>query len=347
MPFTIEEIQHTGLGQLSQQELKSAIEAFNGFEQLFEKTWVDNYFKGMQSRYFVLDLIQAWNDWKQISDLPKANEIIPRWKSGLYEHGVKSELRILAYLRKSKLDIELFPPVNNRLADARIKLPTKKWTYVEISRRHFSKTHIQAQFILTELSAAAAKVKVGRHGKIGIKREITKNQVAEIKKWLENLQAEPAYFKDIAVFHTTGIETGGADPGDLSTLFVKTPRRFGTNFKSDNGQIVHKGTAILHTEDVGAKEMLESEAKQLPKNESGIIVLDLTHVVDGVKEWEPLILNRFKPSINTRISGVILSSTFLTQNGPETTGKFLKNPYAKIPISQDLIEILNSYFNKQ
>jgi hypothetical protein len=49
MVYEIDEIKTLGLDQLSEQELDSAAESLNGFEALFGKEWVDQFFRGGQA----------------------------------------------------------------------------------------------------------------------------------------------------------------------------------------------------------------------------------------------------------------------------------------------------------
>lgn len=101
-----------------------------------------------------------------------------------------------------------------------------------------------------------------------------------------------------------------------------------------------RGTACLGISDEGAEELLKTEAAQLPSDKSGVVVLDVSTVVGGHREWVPLIQRRLQPTINTRISAVVLLETTLAKEGPLTNGQVLINPYSRNRITGEAAGLL-------
>jgi hypothetical protein len=92
--------------------------------------------------------------------------------------------------------------------------------------------------------------------------------------------------------------------------------------------------------DSGAQELLEAEARQLPIDAPGVVVLDVSGVVGGHKHWVPLIQRRLQPKINTRISAVVVLDRALAKEGPRVEGQVIVNQHARNPLPRAGIERL-------
>jgi hypothetical protein len=332
MLYPIDEIKSLGLDQLSDRELEAAIDSLNGFSALFGKGWVNEFFHGGQSHCFVLALNQLWFQWNKVRELLGAEKILARWKSGPNEEGVISELFVISGLLDGNFEVELFPKYAGKVPDARFRHSTGDWIYLEVSKRGISEVLAWTHKCLQRLATAAATVQVAKHGKVGLSRNPTETELESILGWLVTLKTGSARFADLAVFHSDPIETGGGDPNDESTLFAPEPHMFSTHVEFKNGVVATKGTAAVPVGDRAAQQTLESEASQLPSIGPGVVFLDLSSVIRGIREWEPLIKRRLQPSINTRINAVVLFSRTLSANGFETTTTVIDNPYAKSPL---------------
>jgi hypothetical protein len=345
MVYEIDEIKKLGLDQLSKQELDTATDSLNGFAAQFGREWVDGFFGATQSRLLVLALNDLWLRWNKIRELPGAEDILVRWTRGPNEAGVTSELYVLAGLLDSNFEVELFPNCGTRVPDARFRQSESDWVYLEVSKRGISEILAWTLKCLQELAMAAASVVPGKHGKVGLSRNPDKAEVESVVRWLTEINSENGRFKDLAVFHSDSIETGGGDPNDEAVSFTPQPRMFSTHIHFKDGAVAVKGTAAITVGDRSAQQILEAEASQLPNTGPGVVFLDLSRVIDGISEWEPLIRRRLQPNINTRISAVVLFSTTLATNGPETKMTVIGNPYAKKPLTSAVLQQLNALGN--
>lgn len=81
---------------------------------------------------------------------------------------------------------------------------------------------------------------------------------------------------------------------------------------------------------------MDQEARQLPRDVPGLIMIDVGDAAGAFGNWEPLIKRRFQPTINTRVGGVCLfsSGVVLTPDGAACLSetKLLVNPHAKVPL---------------
>ena len=98
--------------------------------------------------------------------------------------------------------------------------------------------------------------------------------------------------------------------------------------------------------DQRAENFLTTEARQLPSNEPGLIIIDMTSVPGGFREWEPLLLRRLQPSLHTRVSGICLVrwGTHSTPEGEAVVPdvQLIENSHAVMPLPKWLREQLKS-----
>jgi len=341
MAFSVEEIQELGLGQLTSAELAEAFEAFNGFAFLLGRDWLESFFRGMQSARFVRSIIVLWRDWRAISRLPKTKRLLDRWRVGLNEGGVATEVRVFARVLRTGAEIELFPAANNHVQDCRFRTgPSSPWIYVEASARGLSQVLEYSSQVLQRVAAAAADAQPGMHGKVAILRTPSPEEVDRIVAWLRGYPTTGNRLEGLAEFYTDMIESPSS-PDDFLEQRVPRPALNCAHIASLDS-FKKKGTARLAITDAGADNTLKAEAAQLPDDEVGVVVLDVSRVVGGHQEWAPLIQRRFQPSLHTRVSAVVLMQSSLTANGPAVTGRVLLNAYAKRPIPMDVFPVLES-----
>jgi len=331
MPYTTSEIRQLGLNQLSDIQLDQALEAFNGFCQDFGRPWVEGYFKGAMSPYLVRAIVNLWQDWSSVKGLPCSEQLTQRWQAGIREGGVQTEVQVVAALMRQGARVELFPVAGSRVPDFRYQV-SDAWVYAEVSKREFSQAAGSCQLLLTKVAAAAAKAVPGRNGKVVVLRELTQNDLDRLINWLDALGGEGRHdFEDIAVFDMDTLESG-IDREDGIFQLVGNPKQFVAWISFNEGSGTSKGSACAQATDTAAPEVLEREAEQLPHEGPGIVWLDVSRIVGGIEEWVPLIQRRLQPSLNRRISAVVLFSTEIHSDGLHTTWRLLSNPHARVPI---------------
>src|SRR5271169_4300796 len=106
----------------------------------------------------------------------------------------------------------------------------------------------------------------------------------------------------------------------------------------------HIAVRMAHADD-RAEAFLHREAKQLPNDSPGLIIVQMSQAPGGIKSWEPILRRRFQPNLHTRVSAVCLfqSGHEHTSDGeawiPET--KLTSNPHARFPLPAWIIEALS------
>ncbi len=331
--FSVDEINDLAIGQLSPIERDRALEAFNGFAALFNKDWVTGYFQGARSPRFVRAIVAMWDDWEVILNLPKADKLIERWQAGINEGGVQPEVRVFARLVRAGAAVELFPEVSDHIPDCRFRpMSDDGWAYLEVSQRGLSKVRQHAQGVLSRVSEAGANAVAGMHGKVAILRMPADDEVERIVTWLAAGPRSGEKLEDLAEFYLDALDRA-VGPNDVIQERVPRPRLLSTHVALPGPTL--RGTACLSISDEGAQELLKAEAAQLPFDQPGVVVLDVSSVIGGYQEWVPLIQRRLQPTINTRISAVVLLTTALTQEGLTIEGQVLINPNSGNHITEE------------
>ena len=96
-----------------------------------------------------------------------------------------------------------------------------------------------------------------------------------------------------------------------------------------------------------ADEFLRKEARQLPKDAPGLVVIDVSEASGGMRTWRPILERRLQPNIHTRVSGVCLFRTIFypTDEGESwrIETKLLVNRNATMNLPLWLISNLSRY----
>lgn len=94
-----------------------------------------------------------------------------------------------------------------------------------------------------------------------------------------------------------------------------------------------------------AKDVLSSEAKQLPTDLPGLIMVQMAWAPGGIRSWETSIIRRFQPTIYTRVSAICLfqSGHEGTPDGEAwiTETNLIVNPHASHPLPAWMTDVLS------
>src|SRR5262249_31981590 len=128
-----------------------------------------------------------------------------------------------------------------------------------------------------------------------------------------------------------------------------------TNHGDENGPQIGRSQAIsgfgeparhvtvrVPYSDQRAEGFIASEARQLPTDAAGLIMIDSANVPGGFQVWEALIARRFQPAIHTRVGGIglVAGRAKVTDTGLAVfyQAKLIMNPNAKIPLPTWIVE---------
>ncbi len=257
------------------------------------------------------------------------------------DDAAEAELTAIFLIRSHRMtaQVELYPPVGNRVADFRVRDGEAAWTYVEVTRPDWSEATERARIVLDRVAALVTDIKTSFALEVFLRREPAEEELGQL------LQTLPRFCNQKGVRQEEL-------PAGLGLLLLNESAP-GLIVTGDHGEEIRPrigvaraiaGPAEPHRHisvrmafsDERAEAVLTTEARQLPKGTPGLIMVGISRVPSAFKSWEPLLRRRFQPQMHTRVSAVCLfgGGLLLTQTGeawlPQT--KLLLNPHATLPL---------------
>jgi hypothetical protein len=110
----------------------------------------------------------------------------------------------------------------------------------------------------------------------------------------------------------------------------------------ENGQRTI-ATVRVPVADLRARRLLAAELHHFSRYERNLLAIDVSNIIAGIRDWEGPIRNSFKPDRNTRLGAVILFDRgSLLGTKLHKRWKVLRNPHARMPLSEDLLTHIES-----
>ena len=335
----------------------AAVDAFNRVERVLGREWMTGCrgstgnAAGTAPTLCVVTKGQLLLSLDGVRDTEKLLDKIRRG-----DHSATAELTGIYLLSSGRTDttVELEPEVSvagrNKRPDFCISLSGVDGAFVEVTQPNMSEDQVVAHTVLERITAEATRIKKGFALEAFLRRVPTEQEVTEI----------------IARLPTFCIQDGThrQDLGNLGFLMLNldTPGR--VEVRSHEGEEnrprlcqakaisgpdePHRHIVVrLAFSDERAQQFLEAEAKQLPKETPGLIMMQMSRAPGGFKTWEPILRRRLQPKLHTRVSAICLFQSGLewTTDGeawiPHT--KLLVNPHAKIPLPEWIVKQLNRF----
>jgi len=111
----------------------------------------------------------------------------------------------------------------------------------------------------------------------------------------------------------------------------------------------HSSTITLRIaySDERAGRFIDDEARQLPREAPGLVMVNMGNVVTTRGAWKQLVQERFQPNIHTRVSAVCLFESGVVPNGPSLDARIaaaaLHNEHARLALPDWLASNLGSW----
>jgi hypothetical protein len=290
--------------------------AFVRCERILGPGWIERARRGTPGTMPTLNVVAMGQRLAYIESLPSNETLVEQLRKG--EASAHAELSAIYVLSKhARPAIELYPDAlvgnNKRVPDFRTRRSdAEPWTYVEVTQPDISEMH-------EDLDAHAASVvklveTIKRPFGLGllIFNEYPAGQVVTGDHGEEVIVPRLGYSRSIL---------GPAEPSRQIVLRVPYS-------------------------DERAERFVSREARQLPNDAPGLIMIEVAHAPGAYTSWEPLIARRLRPDMNTRVGGICLFSSgqMLTENGPTVIDntKLDSNPHAPIKLTVWVVESLSA-----
>jgi hypothetical protein len=241
-----------------------------------------------------------------------ADRLIKRIVAG--DRSAEAELTAVYLLRSHAPSaiVELHPNVGNRKADFRVRNGDELWTTVEVTQPNTSQEAARLTKILQRLTDALKETSPQFTLEVLLSREPTKEELTALCDHLPEFcelegQQQASLADELGFLFLNQIPLGHLlkreVPGLTDTPMIGLAMFVGGG---PGGGPHHQVFVRVPFTDERAEEILRDEAKQLPRDGAGLIMIDVARASGGFESWSALIRRRLQPRINTRISGVSL-----------------------------------------
>jgi hypothetical protein len=266
-----------------------------------------------------------------------ADKLTERIRRG--DHSAEAELTAVYLLRsrRSAVTVDLYPKVGEREADFRICRDDGPWTYVEVTQPNISEAEDAAGKVLERLAALLLAVKKPFALEVFLRKEPTEQNLTLLGEHIPGFcRLEGIHRQELddglgmlLLNHSSPGQVVLQDhPGEEKRPRICVAKAIKGPTEPHRHIVVRMAFA-----DERAEAFLTTEARQLPKDAPGLIMVQMSHVPGGFKSWVPLLQRRFQPALHTRVCAVCLFSGGLvpTPQGeawlPQT--KLIDNPYSR------------------
>jgi hypothetical protein len=359
MAYTWEEIEQDWLEGSSglAASADEALVAFNEVAARFGRDWVEatRTRNGVASRGMAptLYIVTLGRLLRALDGVPNTAGLLEKLRQG--DQDARAEL-IAIYLMRIENPpavIEAEPEVQvgtrTRKPDFRAQIVGQPWTYVEVTNPNASDAQADVLNGLQRLTGLVDSCSGNFALEVFLKREPTAAELDLIAS-------------EIGQNHETAGQSILELPEGLGTLYWNqqqpgamvlddhgepyTPRFSSGRVIVSNGDHRHIIVRWPYT-DTRVETFIRHEARQLPTDTPGLIMIFTSGNVGAMKAWRALIERRFQPTINTRVSGVCLFSSDLraTDQGEDwhIQCKLLLNPHATHALPSWIAEQLQRF----
>lgn len=340
------------------------LSAFNEVAAGFGREWVEatRIRNGVPSRGLTptLYIVTMARLLRSLEGLPNVAGLLEKVSNGSTD--ARAELIAIDLIRTEnpgaivEVEPEIQVGARNRKPDFRTQMADDKWwTYVEVTNPNTSDTQEDVQQGLARLT--------------GLVRDCSGSFALEVFFKREPSAAELGLIADMIIQeHQTREQSAVELPSGLGTLYwnYQPP---GTMMLDDHGERytprLSRGAVAGKTDqhghidqhrhitvrwpftDVRAEAFIRHEARQLPTDAPGLIMIFTSGTVGAMKAWRALIERRLQPDLNTRVSAVCLFSSALreTEQGEDwnVECKLILNPHARFPLPRWIIDQLERF----
>jgi hypothetical protein len=315
---------------------------FEAVERFLGKTFLDVKWKGQRGIAMVNQVVNLGLDLISVCHTKGFDKLITRLQNSTTYSVACSELACASPFAKSEVLTQLYPSNPDKNGELEMKLETKdgKLVFVEVVS---PRTQIWNTFLMKLIEPIRKRTTLMQNMRL---------EVFIYKILDENEQLE--LFYDCGLLVKTGqidsenhkegkyhIFLSHADTIKINTAEKKTEEQttlFVTNLTQMNG---HKNliTVGVPFADQRAQQVLEGEYHQLTSNYPNIIVIDVSGVPKGLDNWPIYIKRRLQPTLNRKISAVLLHSG-VNSKRMEIKHLWIHNRHAHHTLDQEFLDLI-------
>jgi hypothetical protein len=319
----------------------TVLAAVNRVESVLGAEWFKSQHLG-KGLAPALDIIGTGLRLDSLEGLAKSDRLIGRIRRK--DSSADAELTAIHFFRSRvpMAMLELYPAVGTREADFRLRKPTEPWTTVEVTQALASEERDRIQAILRRIADSLRSIDSQVVLEVQFRREPTDEEVSTLCNHLPEFcrlsGRQTAELVDgMGFLFLDNVEIGRLRFHEIPEL-ADTPMIGLAMFQSGGpGGTPHHQVAIrIPFSDTRAERFLSDEAKQLPKEGPGLVMIFGPTSTNEQRVWSVLIQRRFQPKLHTRVGGVCLFGGGMvpvgTGCGWKIKAKLIANSHARVPL---------------
>jgi hypothetical protein len=359
--WTWEEIESDWLeGAVVADSDATVVAAFNRVMAAYGRDWIQESRideRGMECRGSspTLRVVTLGKALAVIQELPGSEGLVVKLQKRLPEAGAEAWALMLLLDAQVGVEAEVEPTVavgaRQRMPDFRVHREGDPWTYTEVSRPEKTAAYVRVAEKADALTQRAIEPTLLPYTiEVVLWREPSDREMAELQTYITAASRQSSR-SEIPL------------PDELGTIFVNdsVPGRGVVRDREDQprprigsmtgvggeGAIPRHVIARIPFSDERAEQLLRNEARQLPKEAPGLLMLDTGNAVGALKGWEPVLRGRLHPGQHTRVSGICLFQTTQesTAIGEAVVARtrLIGNPHARLALPGSIAASLERY----
>jgi hypothetical protein len=271
-----------------------------------------------------------------------ADDLIARVVAGDADASEEASAIHLLRSKQTETELEIEPEVRvgteDRRPDFRIRKGDERWVFVEVTKLHTSTASTRVQELLARISDGVMSIERPFLIEIVLNRE---PDTEEERTILEGAIAacDVTSGNSVDISDVASILVKGGDPQVVVPSLIPDDNRPRMAIskaivgpEGPNRQLI----ARVPFADERAEDILRREARQLPKNECGLLMANVNSQPSAFESWGKRVPERFQGGQHTRVAGVILfmHATTASERGLVWVPyvKLIANPSAAVPL---------------
>jgi hypothetical protein len=357
MAWNWDEIETDWLGEariaLSQEEI---VTGFEDVEHFLGRDWIEaKRVPGVTGVHPTLGIALLGPKLKRLEKVSNAEALIEKLR--LNDPSAFAELEAIYILSSyfNDIEIQLGPETSVgehlRRPDIRVRGGQEPWTYVEVTRPTESEAYTHVRTTMAQILGQIETVRKPFALEVYLRREPTSDEIQDLLRDITYLCERDGVIRQDLKEKLGFLLLNGDQPGQIVLQDhpgeeVRPRIGMARVIKGGDEPARHISVRMVFS-DERAEEFIRREARQIPNDSAGIIMIQTSNAHNAFRSWGNLIERRFQPNLHTRVGLVCLfkGSSVGTAEGEahRISTKVLQNPHAKFPVQTWIVDTLLSF----
>lgn len=293
-----------------------AVEAFNRIAAVLGPGWIEGYRAthggaGRRGPTLTLPIVTLGKQLTVIKDAVGCEGLVRRLRDN--QSGARAELEAVSLLVGPSADVKLEcePKVvaagRERKADFRVAGADDKWIYGEVTQPNLSKAEESLALAMCEVTNMAKSVEGSYAIEVFFDRSPTPEELRGVRPVLEEI-CRRGESTELELPDQLGRVYIGQMPGTVvldNHGEPYTPRLGRAEVVAGGASTRHVAVRVPFV-DRRAHDFLAYEAGQLPEDDPGLIMIEMSAATGGMKEWAPILREELRLDTYTNVSAICL-----------------------------------------